>query len=235
MATQLLDHMPASMPASMPSTKSSISARCNVHGKDGCEFVCKTCHVPLCRDCMRTITKGSHVGHDLDDIEDAKVKLRKELHSLERKMKSLNEKFESSMDQLEKEIEKSRDENTAIAVKRADDVIAQAVEWKEQTMQNIIETSNKAEKRLQDEKATLEKIQNDARKIFETTGISLDGLDIISVNENIDALRKTLETFNSRIPSKQGVNIGKITGQGGVEFGILKAESLTFASTLEGK
>ena len=62
LAKQLLDNLSVNFKAEEP------SGRCQQHNKVG-EFVCQTCHVFLCDDCIIGLSRGPHVHHTLAKVQ----------------------------------------------------------------------------------------------------------------------------------------------------------------------
>ena len=75
---------------------------CLEHPAKECQFVCTDCCEVLCVLC---VTKGEHMGHTIDDIDDAMVTMKKRLTtSLETKIANLEKAIAAKVDKLKREL-----------------------------------------------------------------------------------------------------------------------------------
>ena len=212
---QLLDNLPP------PSTNRKVtsSARCQVHKKEGCEFMCTTCSVPLCHDCMKNITKGPHATHTLDDVKDAVASWERVFHQYHETRRKIRLESKAAYETVRCEINMFMDENTAKAEERAEKVIAEAMAWKTNTVKKIAAACEEAKRNLQQQEDAQITLQEDINEVIKTIEGNLDALDMVNMPRRMDDLKKILEEYQNGIPKTCNIAIGQLSEKYAVELG----------------
>ena len=214
---QLLDHVPPSIPK-----KDVPSVRCKVHKREGCEFVCTTCHVPLCRECIKNITKGPHATHTLDDIEDALASRGKEFNQLQDKLKSINTEKLDSYNRTKQGIHTSRQENSSKAEEKAEKAITEVVAWKTTTLKKIADVCEDAEINLEQQQQALEALKRDINAMITATRENLHAAHIEDVRKNLDDLKKALQEYETQVLSAPNIPGAQLSLECSVDLGKLE-------------
>ena len=106
---------------------------CPEHPWKECLMVCTDCCQPLCTTCMKGFRKGIHKEHEIDDIEDARVHMKKHLSTLlDEKIAALERVSASEVDRLMKETE-NHAKNVEVIMSKVMDALEA---WKEDQLQN---------------------------------------------------------------------------------------------------
>ena len=198
--------------------KSPCGQKCQVHGKEAFEFVCKTCHLPLCSTCMINVVNGPHARHTLENMQDILAEMMMEYKESKDKTEKIDDEINTEYESIGHECEVSKDEIIAEAEERADQVIAEAVGWKNNIVRKITAAfadTNK-EIRLKQDSARLirERLIERMKQIEE----GFENLDTENCRANLDMLREHIEEFKARIPTSQ-VTFGQLSTNFTVDLG----------------
>ena len=185
--------------------KHSTRVFCSDHPGRESSLVCRDCCQPLCTVCVKGLRKSIHKEHEIDDIGDARVYLKKHLSTaIDEKITTLEKSSASQVDHLMQESENHAKEVEIIVSK-----ITEALEaWKEDQLQNrhrrTQQTINKHSDMLSSLKSSLtekltasnfQEIMN-ARKEIENKICpeteTIDSSDIRVQQENLDQLKDKL-------------------------------------------
>ena len=115
-------------------TKERTKLFCPKHPAKDCQLICTDCLQFICGVCA---IKGEHVGHTIDDIDDATIALKKRLTtSFETKIATLEKVTAAKVDKLNKELAKQeQDMNNVIHM------INEAMnKWKKTQLQKVQQT-----------------------------------------------------------------------------------------------
>ena len=226
MVKQLLDNLPVLS----PSKKDASKARCQEHKKNGCEFMCKTCHVPLCRECIKNVTKGPHVTHTLDHVEDAVASWKIEFSQYQETLRKIEIESKEEYDMIRCAISICKDQNTAKAEERAEKVIAEAMAWKTNTVKKIAAACEETKRNLQQKKDALTPLLEDINEVINAIEKNLDAVDIENMPRRMDELKKIIEEYQNRIPKACDITIGQLSDKYAVAFGEFNPASATMFS-----
>ena len=204
---QLLDNFPQTMPR----RKDASGGVCHVHKKEGCEFVCRTCHVALCDDCMIGISQGPHAQHTLDKLEKALASMEQDFSKLEHEMKKVEIDEDKAYADIRFNLMNCKDNAIAKAEVKANRAIKEATAWKTKTMKKINadyeETSRKLQMIQDDYKQLRKEMKDEVKKMQD----HLDAMDMQNGNKSLDGLTKTLEKYKNNIPSMQHITLGLVS------------------------
>ena len=110
---------------------------CNEHNKDGCEFMCKKCRVPICRECIKTLAKGPHAMHDLEEVHEAFAAAEKEFLELKQTIIDIDKEKDEVRMTVDQKLMKSKDGVINRTKDMAKKIIEQAIKWCNDTIDTI--------------------------------------------------------------------------------------------------
>ena len=226
---QLLDNMSMKVTPgdAFHTGKVASDAICGKHNREGCEFVCTTCLVPLCWECIKYITKGPHATHTLDDIQDVVAADKNEYKEFKENIAEIEVKSNKAYEYTSSKYSVSKDEALAKAGVKSERVIAEAVEWKNTTVAKINAAFDEKTRELQlkqDKQLSIKENMNETMKQIEKC---LDRCDIENYRKNLNVLTGNLEEFEAGIPNTQQVELGHITDAHSVDLGEFQLSSST--------
>ena len=219
LAMQLLDNLSvkATPDDTFPKGKGKSEAICSVHNRKGSEYMCKSCHVPLCQECMKNIPKGPHATHTLDEIQDSVAAMEKECKELNEEI--ANMQLKSYHGNISSEYSASVNNAIDKADSKAERAIAEAEEWKKNTVEKIeaaVEENTRALQLKQDDQYSLRESLNKRMKQVEEC---LERCDIEDGRKNMDVLIRGLEEFKSEITTPDQFTIGHISDTYSMDLG----------------
>ena len=166
---------------------------CPKHPAKECQLVCTDCYQPLCTICVQGLTKGEHKGHNIDDVDGAKVAMKKSLTStVEKKIEDIKKATATKKDKLahyEKEVQ------TVICI-----IIEVLNEWQKlQTVINKELETSKAEQESWARKLEISDLKSMMTACKEAKAEGGSTLDISLPRVNLDELQNKVDLLNIRV------------------------------------
>ena len=216
----LLDNLPDVQSAGdLSQMKIGSGATCNVHKKGDCEFMCKTCLLPLCSECIVGITKGPHSNHIIEKADNVLTSMMQEFEQLEPKVENLEAEFNHAYENIKQKFEDCKDDTIANTEQRADKLITEIVEWKNNTVKKITCACEEATINLNQQKADLQPIKADINRKIKDIKRCFDSVDAKNARIKLDDLKKTLENFEAGIPHSHQITFGHLSESYTVDVG----------------
>ena len=211
LATQLLDKLPE---------KGTPSTICQEHDEDGMYYLCKTCIVPLCVDCMVDLDKGKHKDHDVETVQGTAVhKITQEYHGLKVKVEKVDQDSSKTLDTISKTLEQRKDEAITSVQARTERVIAEAIEWNNKVLKEITGAFDKVTSELQS-------IQNGIQQVTEAMAQKMSDIerylrntDVLNSKKQVDLLKEDLDNMVSVTPSSEQISFGQLSDSYTVNLG----------------
>ena len=199
-------------------TKEKAKLFCPKHPAKECQLVCTDCCQPLCAVCVQGVIKGEHKEHSIDDVDDAKVKIKDRLTmAVKTKCAILENATLAKMEKLNIELTQQEKELNAIVY-----MITKALnKWKKTQLQKAQQATdkelenNKAQQELWKEKLGMSDLQTMMSHLIAAseeaeseeslaTDVSLPKINLDELQNKLDSLCNTIQkliTSNATLPS----------------------------------
>ena len=224
MVRQLLDNMSTQNLGTAASTEKNIS--CYIHLKKKCDFICKTCTLPLCDDCMVTLRKGPHADHDLGKVPDVIVELTQELEDMKKRFEDGENECRHTLEGIANKLKQDKTKTMRDIDIRADEAIAEVIHWKDNTLKIAMKSYEDSENKLFKTKQQLQLKNERIMKNMKQMEQHLEMSDFQRANQQLVSLNDDMKTL-SQIPSIDTISFGSLLDKKEINLGVFSPHPVT--------
>ena len=186
----------------LPNQEKGIKGRCLDHQSEAGEFVCITCSIPLCDECMINLGAGPHSNHALEKMVKAVNRMRQEAKNLLEKAAMVQGSGSIRYETMRGELVSSKEEMLAEAKGRASRAHTNVNQWLSIAEHEIGTAFEWSEDNVQEHKdavqSTVERM-NDSLKKLDT---DLDRDDILNASTLLQEMKQNLDSLEANNESQ---------------------------------
>ena len=180
--------------------------------------MCKTCHVPLCNDCMISLRMGPHGNHELENMQVTVMAMMKEYTEFNEEMNQIEVECNKAYDDIEPECKVYKDDAIATTDLKAERVITETVQWRSSTVKKITGDFEEVKRDLLVKQADLQPTREKMKMSMKRIKQCLDDTDTEHFRKELDVFREHLKKINANIPNAK-VTFGQLSQQYGLDLG----------------
>ena len=214
---QIVETLPMKDIKTIPS-----KGRCKEHQREAGEFVCITCSVPMCDECIINLGKGSHSNHILDKMQTTVDRMRHETKVLSEKAASIHDRGYKKYQTMRSELVSSKAESITAAKKRASKAHADVDQWLSTTETEIGSAFEQMDRNVQKNQNTLKSEIDHMNESLKKVDAHLDSDDVKNSSKLLAEMKQTLEVLETSItghPERDSITTGHLSDQYIVDLG----------------